>query len=170
MTVTGICYGQSDVPLAIDHETASTSVAAQWTALGLDTPRIWTSPWARAAGLADAVGAKLRARVHSDARLAEVCFGEWEGRAYAEIEANDGPRFQAWMNDWKESAPPGGEGVRALMDRAGAWWHAIDGSPILVVTHAGPIRALRALARGVGYAEVASEPVSCLGLERIAAR
>ena len=122
VAVSGVCYGQSDVPVEVDHGAGATRLAAQWAELSAvaykKITRIWTSPWERTRGLAEALGKCLSVPVDADARLSEIAFGEWEGRSYAEIEANDGDRFRAWMADWERLAPPGGESVPALPSRA----------------------------------------------------
>jgi alpha-ribazole phosphatase len=107
--------------------------------------------------------------VEVDPRLAEISFGAWEGRPYAEIEANDGARFTAWMNDWERAAPPGGECVAELVSRLWEWQRACATSKRsgIAITHAGPIRALRALLRGVEYGAVASESVEWLRVEPV---
>jgi alpha-ribazole phosphatase len=171
VAVRGVCYGQSDVPLEVDHAHAADRVLPQLGAAGLRPVMwVWTSPAERTRGLAEAIGQRLGARVEVDPRLAEIAFGAWEGRAYAEIEANDGARFTAWMNDWNRAAPPGGERVADLVARLEDWRQARAASDEvgIAITHAGPIRALRALLRGVEYAVVASEVVEWLRLERLA--
>ena len=91
VAVRGICYGQSDVPLEIDHEPAADRILSQLAPSGLDgLACIWTSPMQRTRGLAETLARRLDARVEVDPRLAEIAFGAWEGRAYTEIEANDG--------------------------------------------------------------------------------
>jgi len=168
VAVRGLCYGQHDIPVEVDHETGAARLAAQWEALGgAKVERIWTSPWERARGLAEALAARLGARVEVESRLAELSFGAWEGRPYAEIEVNDRERFHAWMADWEHLAPPEGESVPALVARIGQWRRAIEDHAGIAITHAGPIRTLRALARGVSYAAIVSEPVSWMDLERV---
>ena len=171
VAVRGVCYGQSDVPLEIDHAPAADRIFSQLAPSGLEAiDCVWTSPTERTRGLAEALGRRLGARVEVDPRLAELAFGAWEGRAYAEIEASDGARFTAWMNDWERAAPPGGECVADLVARIESWRESRAASEEvgLAITHAGPIRALRALLRGVEYAVVAAEVVDCLRLERVA--
>ena len=95
---------------------------------------VWTSPLARCAD----VGRWLRRwgwTHHVDAALAELDFGAWDGRAWSEI-----PRAQvdAWVADFADHAPPGGESLRALLRRAAAW----NGGG-LVVSHGGWMLARR---------------------------
>ena len=48
------------------------------------------------------------------------------------------------------AAPPGGETLSAMAARCAAWLASLDrrGQPVLAVTHAGPIRVIRALLGG----------------------
>jgi alpha-ribazole phosphatase len=166
VVVRGVCYGQSDVATTLDARGAADVVERE-----LDGVRpapalecLWTSPWERTRRVADEVGARRGLPVRVDARLSELSFGEWEGRTYAELEANDGARYAAWMAAWEIAAPPGGERVEDLVARVAAWARDQRG-PALVLTHAGPIRTLRALARGLPYARLAGDPVPHLRVE-----
>jgi alpha-ribazole phosphatase len=168
VSVRGVCYGQSDVATEVDDATAAERVHAQLLAGEVTVARLWTSPWKRTRGLAAALGARLGLEVTVDARLSELAFGAWEGRSYAEIEASDGARFTGWMADWQRAAPPGGECVAELVARIDAWRLEAGAHGGLAITHAGPIRTLRALGRGVGYGDVAAEAVEPLALEALA--
>ena len=76
-----------------------------------------------------------------------MSFGEWEGRTWAEIQQKDGSRMDAWMSKWTHARVPGGEGFVDVRERVGRWaddgcnrWRA--GDQVVVVAHAGSIRAL----------------------------
>lgn len=81
-----------------------------------------------------------------DARLREMDFGRWDGRTWAEIEAEDAPAMMAWMGEWWNVSVPGGEGFGDVRRRVRAWHDDLlaEGrtGPVWVVTHAGVIRAL----------------------------
>ncbi len=169
MNVSGVCYGQSDVPTAIEDEVAASAVLERLGAAAASgVERLWTSPWKRTRGVAEAVGARLGVAVEIDPRLSELSFGEWEGRRYAALEAEDPDRFAAWMADWQHAAPPGGERVADLVARVRAWREDARGKGGLAIAHAGTIRALRAMGRGCAYAEVVNERVAWLEPERVA--
>ena len=63
------------------------------------------------------------------------------------------------MEAWRTEAPPGGETLASLVARVATWRNERttelatggDARDVLAVTHAGVIRALRAVARGVTY-------------------
>ncbi len=168
VAVEGICYGQSEVPTAIDPESAAEAIRAQLEAARVEAGRVWSSPWARSRDAASALASRLGVPLAIDGRLSELSFGAWEGRAWSDMEG-DGA-FAAWMNDWRRAAPPGGESVDDLVSRVRGWRAEVraSGEAVVAVTHAGVIRALRADARGVDYAALVSEPVPPLRAERIA--
>jgi alpha-ribazole phosphatase len=167
VTAKGICYGQSDVPTGLDDDAASDLLVAQLATRATPIVRVWCSPWKRARGPAERVAARLGIPLTIDLRLSELSFGDWEGQPYTKLEVD--PAFQAWMATWESSAPPGGERLSDFLDRVRAWCVEALGQPqeTLAVTHAGVIRALRAVARRAPYASVVVEPVGALEVERV---
>jgi alpha-ribazole phosphatase len=167
VTTKGICYGQSDVPVSLDDDLACKLVVGQLAGLATSVARVWCSPWQRARGPAERVATKLGLPLTIDERLSELDFGAWEGRPYAELEAE--PTFQAWMSSWQSASPPGGERLEDLLRRVSDWRAEVllKGERALAITHAGVIRALRAQARRAAYADVVGEPVEPLRVESI---
>ena len=108
--------------------------------------RLFSSDLPRCALLAHGLAEAWSMSVHTDPRLREMHFGEWEGRTYDEIDAEDGPRWRAWCADWRNATPPGGESLDAFVARISAWLE--DQAPTTtdaIVTHAGVIRVFRVL-------------------------
>lgn len=129
----GLCYGQLDV----DCEDPLPVAARLRPLLPADT-RIIASPLRRTRRLAEA----LHAQPVFDARLMEIDFGDWEGKAWAGIERN---LLDAWAADVLHFVPPGGESVAMLQARAIACvdeFNEFDEQRIALVTHGGVIRAL----------------------------
>jgi alpha-ribazole phosphatase len=83
-----------------------------------------------------------------DARLLEIHYGAWQGRAWTAIEQEDGERFADFMQHWQHAAPPGGEGLRDLERRVASWYVELGAGDHLLVAHAGVVRALRVLIGG----------------------
>ncbi|MEO7641738.1 MAG: histidine phosphatase family protein [Ramlibacter sp.] len=142
----GICYGASDLPA----ETGATQAAAH--ALAQAIPHgipVRASPLQRCAGLAAALFA-LRPDLpwQADARLAEMDFGCWEGRPWAEVGEQE---FARWNADFLDYSFGGRESVRTFMARveAARGDSARSGPQALWITHAGVIRAVGLLAQGV---------------------
>ncbi len=170
VAVQGTCYGQSDVPTVMAAEAAAQIVATRWSdARHAPCAELWTSPWERTRLVAAALGEAWGIPYHVDPRLSELSFGEWEGRSFAEIERDDATRFSRWMSAYQTEAPPGGETVASLMARAQAWLDERKREPrsVLAVTHAGVVRAIRALESGRGYADLVSSKVDHLVPERV---
>jgi alpha-ribazole phosphatase len=169
----GLCYGHHEVesvhPAEVDAEhAAQRSIDVPWAEL-----RIISSPAARCARLASAIAARWNLPPPTlDPRLRELNFGEWEGKSWTEVEHQDPLRFARWMNDWQTEAPPGGETAPALQARlrAALEEHAnaeARSSPMLWVTHAGPIRTLRHLTNGISLADAFAQAVAFVTAERV---
>ncbi|HEY5956651.1 MAG TPA: histidine phosphatase family protein [Polyangiaceae bacterium] len=143
----GRCYGQSDVEVELSPCDAAARLRdanADWLQR---VEVIWSSPWARTRLVAEVLGALIHRPVRVDARLSELHFGQWEGCDWDAIHRNDGARLAHWARDPMQHAPPGGERGVDLVARVSEWQRTVLGQRVLAVTHAGPIRALRALAQ-----------------------
>lgn len=138
----GLCYGQRDVPLAdsfaAEAQAVRETLARQFPG---GPPPVWSSPSQRCRALADALGSPYRI----DARLMELNFGAWEGRTWAEL---DSPEARHWGDHWQSAAPPGGESLPQLLARLREFLAEIETGDALLITHAGPIRALHHLLLG----------------------
>lgn len=172
--LSGVCYGRTDVPVAPAADEASLVALASLERSGqADSPpfgHVFTSPSARAKTLATAIARRLALSPPCvDPRLAELDFGAWEGRPWSEIERDDGSRLSAWMADWEHVRVPNGEAASDLVERIERFVDELRVSGVrpLLVTHAGPIRVLRALARRWTLAQVWVEPVAHLTIEAI---
>jgi len=163
--LTGICYGQSDVPVLVPPDEAARLVAERWTKLsGPESPEIWSSPWARTREVAESLARFWQTTCTLDPRLSELSFGEWEGRPFVDIERSDRQRFKTWMRRYDSTAPPGGETTGELEQRFVGWWNDRRESerPVLAFTHAGIIRMARSLEQGISYAKAFERPVDHL--------
>lgn len=138
-TETGLCYGQTDVPLAA-------SFAAEVEQLKLKLPAldpeslIYSSPLSRCQHLAQ----QFSAPIITDTRLSEVNFGAWENQRF---DALDPELVKHWSNNFVEQGPPGGESFSELCQRVGEFWQEllkVDAAQVFLITHAGVIRALLA--------------------------
>jgi alpha-ribazole phosphatase len=136
----GICYGASDVPLAEPAAASAARLAPQLPA----GARVISSPLRRCLDLARCLAPELASEVSVDYRLAEMNFGDWEGRSWDDIPRTE---IDAWAADPVRFTPPGGESARALLNRALAFVDDLTGEgddDAIVVTHGGVIRALLA--------------------------
>lgn len=133
----GICYGRCDVPASQIEQVAKTLISV----LPADLP-LWSSPLVRCRTLAE----RLHPQPIIDNRLAEMHFGDWEGKRWDDI-----PRAEldAWAADVAGYAPPGGESPRDLQRRALDFVASLDVPEAVIVTHAGVIRTLLAHWQGL---------------------
>ncbi len=145
----GRCIGRTDLPLAPGADAALIRLAAAWPAPR--PPRLVSSDLRRARESAALLAAAWgRAEpVPADSRLAEMDFGAWDGRTWADLERDDGPALGAWMAAWQDARTPGGEGFGDVIARAAAWLadavaaaRADGAGELVAVAHAGSIRAL----------------------------
>ena len=150
----GICYGRLD--LAADAD-ATAECARKLAAHLPGGNRVISSPLQRCEQLAQALH-RLRPDLayKTDARLAEMNFGRWEGRAWQAISQLE---LNAWTTDFANfSVGHDGESVTAFMTRVASAFDALqDQQDTLWITHAGVIRAVALLAQGVRHIERAGQ-------------
>lgn len=135
----GLCYGQSDIDLAESFSGDCQALKRKLPPL-TSASRVYSSPLSRCQALAQ----QLCGEISTDERLTEINFGDWEGLRFDDI-AQD--RLRQWTDNFVEQAPPNGESFADLCRRAGEFWQdmlSTSYDQILVVTHAGTIRALLA--------------------------
>jgi alpha-ribazole phosphatase len=136
----GICYGQSDIDVAVNFADEVASTQVKLAEMRFDA--VYTSPLQRCVKLADALSL---GNVVEDYRLKELNFGDWEMQAWDDI-----PRdiFDDWAHDYANKAPPNGETFSQLQQRGIHFLEEVlqkhAGENVAVVTHGGLIRALLA--------------------------
>ena len=148
----GICYGQLDVAADADATIACARALVKILPRGVS---IICSPLQRCELLAHVlIGLQPDLAYKTDPRLMEMDFGRWEGQRWDDIGA---AALDAWVVDFTNYRPGGGESVGQFMQRVAAVWDetalAAD-APTLWITHAGVIRAATLL-RG-GQRQIAS--------------
>lgn len=104
------------------------------------------SPLRRCHSFASAWCEQQQVALHVDAAWMELDFGTWEGRTAEQIRAASPDALEAFYRDPIAHPPPQAESYRHFADRIGGGWDSAladyAGQKILVVTHAGVIRAL----------------------------
>ncbi len=136
----GICYGRLDLKVV---ETDAQILHAKLTGvLPLDA-HLYSSPLIRCAGTANALHAAGWPEPVIDERLAEMHFGDWEGKAWNDIER---AQIDAWAADIVNFCPPGGESVRDVAKRALEFIAALSfEQDCILITHAGVMQVLNKL-------------------------
>ena len=140
----GLCYGARDVELAPGWEGWCGELEALVGAIGGRVACV-SSPLSRCLHPARRLGLD----VSPDLRLREMDFGEWEGRRWSDIAAEE---IRRWNEDLLSRAVPGGESLGDLHARALAFLDAargFDGDALIAVTHGGPIRCMLAALLGM---------------------
>jgi alpha-ribazole phosphatase len=136
----GICYGQSDIDVAVSFANELNQIKTKLANKSFDA--VYASPLQRCVKLAEALNL---GDVAHDNRLKELHFGDWEMQAWDDI-----PRdiFDNWAQDYANLAPPNGETFRQLQQRSLHFLDDILGKHhsgnVAVITHGGLIRALLA--------------------------
>ena len=133
--------------------------------------QIVTSPLLRCSSFALALGERLQLPVHEDPRFKEVCFGEWEGRTRIELEERHPGQVSRFLKDPVNSRPPGAESLEEFTSRVQAGFYDLlgrfAGQSVLVVAHAGVIRAIMAYILEVPPSRMYRIHVANAGLSRI---
>ncbi len=129
--------GWTDLPADLSDSAALARLNAH---LPPDAPVI-SSDLVRAIATADALGP--RPRLPHDPALREMHFGQWETRAFAEIEAESPDHIRAFWETPGDIRPPGGESWNDLANRIWAVLDRLQGlaPDLIVVAHFGPILA-----------------------------
>jgi len=140
----GTLLGQRDVAATVAGDRALARRLRQSCGA---TTQLFTSPLQRcsAATLRHAARHAINCRMLE--QLVEMGFGRWEGRTLDSLERRQPGTMLALTSHPERLMIPGGEPFNAFRGRVRAGWRHILGSEatdVVVVTHAGVIRALLA--------------------------
>ena len=154
----GRCYRGS----TIDDELSDKGWQQMWNAIP-DTPpwqHIITSPLSRCYHFANALAGSLDIKVTMEDQFKEIGFGSWEGRTPEDIQQNEGDALQNFLRDPINHRPPGAEPLDDFAERV---WQAYEGyankyqgQHILIIAHAGVIRAITSKVLGMELNQVYS--------------
>lgn len=144
----GRCYGALDVPADV----AATAHSAQQLAQALPQGVLaYHSPLQRCEQLAQALqGLRPDLASKVDTRLAEMDFGNWEGRYWDDIARTD---IDAWAAHFATHRPGGGENLATVLARVAAALHEARQAArqyptdVLWIAHAGVARCVQWLAQ-----------------------
>lgn len=159
--------GQHDDPLSeAGWEQMRASVAGN-----RDWQVIVTSPLSRCAAFAHELSGRLDIPLHTDPRLMEIGFGAWEGKTPEELHAADPGCLRRFKLDPVANRPAGAEPLAAFQARiADAWQELIEshhGRRVLLVGHAGVIRAVLGIVLDIPVTRVFRIAVQNAGITRI---
>nr|WP_255722454.1 histidine phosphatase family protein [Ectothiorhodospira lacustris] len=136
----------------VDDPLSETGLEQMWQAVGGRAPtsvpwtRIISSPMRRCLDFAAPLSRTLNLPLTQVPDLREVGFGSWEGRTPEDLRRNSPEEFLAFFHDPMHARPRGAEPLDDFRRRVDG---ALDemlrqhaGEHLLVVTHAGVIRAV----------------------------
>jgi broad specificity phosphatase PhoE len=118
---------------------------------GVQIDAVYSSPLERARLTAEIATGR---QVHTDERIIEVDFGDWEGKTQAGFMVSDPGTWEAWMQDpLSAKAGATGETGRQVVDRVDAFFSEMlsmhSGQTIVVVAHNGVNRLYMAYKLGM---------------------
>lgn len=133
--VSGVCYGQTDVPLKDTFESEAEIVKQNLKGLQFDA--VFSSPLSRAKRLAEYCGF-TDIRLHD--RLKELHFGDWEMQEWDKID------MEEWDKDWIGIPAPNGESFKQMYNRIASFLDELkesDYSSVIIFAHGGVINCFR---------------------------
>lgn len=130
----GLMMGRTD-----GAPTAAGIAACVAQASDLRIEQIIASDLQRARKAGAAIGDALSLPLTIDPRWRELDFGEWDGKASAEIHPDT---LGAFWDDPDKNPPPGGERWSSLVGRVSAGLADLAPQTTLIVTHGGAMRAV----------------------------
>lgn len=131
----GICYGQTDLPLADCFEDEAAFLLSKLKAIPIE--QVISSPLQRCSKLAAKI--KPDFSIHTD--LKELDFGDWEMVPWNKIPEKE---INPWMQDFVNTPVPNGESYMNLYLRSLSVLNNIHIENTVIVSHAGVIRSLLA--------------------------
>lgn len=132
----------------VDDPLSENGWQQMWNSVGNTAPwsQIVSSPMLRCSAFAEAFAENHGLSMRTDEGLREVGFGSWEGCTPGEIQRDRPREYAAFYRNPVENRPPGAEPLQEFFKRVvESYARAVDGAAgehILVVTHAGVIRAV----------------------------
>lgn len=135
---------------------------------------IVSSTLIRCSAFADELASKLGIPLHTDPRLEELGFGEWEGHTAEELNRLNAGQVDRFLDDPIAHRPPGAEPLSEFRARVQSAWQEIctrhDGQHVLVVAHAGVIRMILSHVLDIPPQRLFRIVVPTAGLSRIEVR
>ncbi|MEA2316336.1 MAG: 2,3-bisphosphoglycerate-dependent phosphoglycerate mutase [Solirubrobacteraceae bacterium] len=143
---------QGHLPVPLDDTGREQAAVLAEAAAQVTLRSLWCSPLERARETAAIVAARVGLTPREDARFAETDTGDWTGRSFAEVQAEDPEGFGRFEVSDPAFRYPGGESFAEQAARVQDGLEALrakpDLLPALVVCHRGVIRLALAAAEG----------------------
>jgi alpha-ribazole phosphatase len=148
------CYGRSDIGLSRAGRQHARELAASLARKPVTA--LVHSGLERAALVAGRLAKLKQIEPSIDPRWQERDFGAWEGHTWHAIWRETGSAMEGMLSRPHHFRPGGGETTAELAERSVAAWHALPRyGLVVVVTHGGPIAAVRAMRAGAPLRDMA---------------
>ena len=122
---------------------------------------IISSPLSRCLKFSEALADTMSINFTVEDNLKEIGFGSWEGRSPEDIKNNEGDALEKFLSDPVNNRPEGAEPLDEFAERVWCVYKNIaeqyKGQHILVVAHAGVIRAITSKILGMALNDVYSQ-------------
>jgi broad specificity phosphatase PhoE len=143
---------QGHLPVSLDATGREQAAQLAEAAAQVEIVSFWCSPLRRARETADIVAARIGLSPREDARFAETDTGDWTGRSFADVRAEDPEGFARFQRSDPTFRYPGGESFGEQSERVQAALADLRARPAelpaLVVCHRGVIRLALAAITG----------------------
>lgn len=144
------CGRRQDPPLTAEGVAMAESFASAYRKVAWQA--IYSSPLNRALSTAAPLAHALALPVEQRDELAEIDYGEWDGKSPDEVSREHHVEYERWTADPAWNPPPGGETAVALAQRVTRAIEEIDlahDGNVLVVSHKASIRVALCALLGV---------------------
>ncbi len=147
---------------SVDDPLSKTGWKQMWDAVPEKPPweHIITSPLSRCQKFAEALADSMGINYSVVDNLKEIGFGSWEGRSPDDIKAHEGDALERFLKDPVNNRPEGAEPLDEFAERVWAEYETIAaeyrGQHVLVIAHAGVIRAITSKILGMALDDVYS--------------
>jgi alpha-ribazole phosphatase len=134
----------------VDDPLTETGWQQMWSAIPERPPwnQIISSPLSRCSKFSEALSDKFNIPLTIEEQMKEIGFGLWEGLTPEEIIANDSQALERFYQDPINNRPEGAEPLKTFSTRIWSTYKLIaeqyTGKHILIVAHAGVVRAITA--------------------------
>ncbi|MBI5359166.1 MAG: alpha-ribazole phosphatase [Planctomycetes bacterium] len=166
---TDVFYGCTDIDINAAGRKQAQALARVMKNISVD--RIYTSRLKRTISTAQYISRQNGISIAPLEQLNEFGFGHWEGKTVGEIKKLYPAEFGVWVKDTNNFKSPGGESFSGFRKRVEKAINGIAGKNkgrnILVVCHAGVIRAYLAYLFGVDFRTTWKVSVDYCSLSKI---
>ncbi|WLW65466.1 MULTISPECIES: histidine phosphatase family protein [Psychrobacter] len=143
----GFCIGQTDISVDKRKIKRLANKIQRFVRFHQLPKVIWVSPLQRSLKVGEIL-APHGFQYHVAPELAEIDFGGWDGRPWAQIPKQ---QIDDWCDHFADFAPKGGESLQQLFERVENWLNEMAAQnrgqkPVLAVGHAGWINAASMIA------------------------